>query len=129
MSKSTITITITIDGGNVSVSTAGGGSAKSGGKSRRSNEAIPPGGSTRLMPGKKGKDEGLTLGEASMDDLTWWADKIASGLRDDPNSRYADKNRDDLAELKREIARRTGGVSDEPGEYGPESDDEQSIPF
>lgn len=117
----TITITITVEGGNVTVSTVGAGAtsrpAQGGarGKGRRSNEVIPPGGSSQPMPGKKGQ-EGLTIGEADMNDLTWWADKIAAGLRSDPDSRYADKNLEDLDALRAEIARREGGTQRAPAQ-------------
>ena len=106
------TITITIDGDNITVSTGAGGS----GKARApSGEIIPPGGSTRPFPGKKGQ-AGLTVGAAEMNDLTWWRDKISADLNNDPRSKFADKNRGDLDALEAEIARRSGGngtVSDD----------------
>ena len=91
---------------------------------------LPPGGSSQPMPGKKGQ-EGLTIGEADMNDLTWWADKIAAGLRSDPDSRYADKNREDLDALRAEIARREGGSQDDfgGGGSGGAGDDDGNIPF
>ena len=113
MSK--ITITIEVEDGKMSIDMGGAktqqrpaqGGAR--GKGRRSNEAIPPGGSTQLLPGKKGRDEGVTIGEASMNDLEWWSNKLENGLRDDPHGKYADRDGDDLRALRAEIARRTGG--------------------
>jgi hypothetical protein len=119
------TITITIDGDNITVSTGSGGS----GKARApSGEVIPPGGSSRPFPGKKGQ-AGLTVGQAEMSDLVWWRDKIDADLGNDPRSKFADKNREDLAALRSEIDRRQNGGGD-PGDFshnGGSNDD--SIPF
>ncbi len=120
---STITITITIDGDNITVNTSGGGSTT---RRKPSGEAIPPGGSTRRFPGKKGQ-EGLTVGQAEMSDLVWWSEKIDKDLRSDPNSRFADKNREDLDALRAEMARREGGSQDDFGGGGAGGDDD--IPF
>ncbi len=105
------TITITIDGDNITVSTGAGG----GGKVRApSGEFIPPGGSTRLMPGKKGQ-AGLQVGQAEMSDLTWWRDNCAASIDDPDKARFRDKNRDDLEAMEFEIARRSGGADDTGG--------------
>ena len=121
--STTITITVTVDGGNVSVSTATGGEKKAykgGGNARRGNadEVIPPGGSSDPLPGKKG----LTIGEAPMNDLTWWADKIEGGL--DESSRFYESNVAQLEAIRFEIKRRTGGVVDVVND-GPSDD----LPF
>jgi hypothetical protein len=119
--STTITITVTVDGNNVSVSTATGGEKKAykgGGNARRSNadEVIPPGGSSDPLPGKKG----LTIGEAPMNDLTWWRGKIAAGLDADPDSRFYDSNKAQLDAITREIKRRENGGADvvDTSDYG-----------
>lgn len=130
--STTITITVTVDGGNVSVSTATGGEKKAykgGGNARRSNadEVIPPGGSSDPLPGKKG----LTIGEAPMSDLTWWRDKIAAGLEADPDSRFYDSNKAQLDTITREIKRReNGGRSEEfSDDFGGGAASDDQIPF
>lgn len=122
MSKTTITITI--DGGNVTVNTSGGG----GGKSRKpSGEFIPPGGSGQPMPGKKGQ-AGLTIGQAEMADLVWWRDALPGNIDDPDKARFRDRNREDLDALRAEIARREGGSQDDYGGSGGAGGDDE-IPF
>lgn len=122
---STITITITIDGDNVTVNTSGGGSTT---RRKPSGEAIPPGGSTRRFPGKKGQ-EGLTVGQAEMSDLVWWSAKIDKDLRNDPDSKFADKNREDLDALRAEMARREGGGGHGGGGGSGGAGGDDEIPF
>lgn len=126
MSIITITISIDVpDGATVNVGTSNGGMQKPTGKARRddANEVIPPGGSTDPLPGKKG----LTIGQAPRNDLLWWADKIAAGLRSDPNSRFADSNREQLAAIEHEMERRASSTGSPAFDSPPPEDDD--IPF
>jgi hypothetical protein len=61
------------------------------------------------MPGKKGG----TVADAEYDDLVFWRGKIAQGLKDDPNGKYAANNRKQLAMIEAELAARDA-PDDEP---------------
>ena len=117
------TITITIDGEHITVSTGSGGGAGGSYAKAKSNEAIPAGGSPRQMPGRSG----LAIGEAPMKDLEYWQGHITKSLDNEPSGRFAGKNREDLDAIGVEIDRRRGViVTDAPGLYPP---DESDLPF
>lgn len=122
----TITITVTVDGGNVIVSTAtGGGTAKSG-------KAAPPpkahgalcttGDIYQPAPGKKG---GI-IHEMAQRDLEWWRDALTANIADPDKSRFRDKNQDQLDGVETEMhLRATGGAADGGGSAADMGD----IPF
>lgn len=57
-----------------------------------------PAGERVKMPGKKGG----FVDEADDDDLSWWENKLATDLQAEPNSRFADTNRKQLAAIRAE---------------------------
>lgn len=59
------------------------------------------------IPG--GKEKGKLLHEAGEETLRWWFNKIADGLREDPNKQYADRDRGWLVDAKKILVE--GGAS------------------
>lgn len=76
-------------------------------------------GSERFRLPKKGGG-GPTVLEADYDDLQFWRRRLAEGLEKEPNKKYADKDRDLLAAIEREIAARddTSSSDDDSGAQG-----------
>lgn len=64
------------------------------------------------LPAKKGAPR-KTLVEAGYDDLTFWRGRIAQSLAENPDKQYADKDRDLVAAIDRELAARDGTSSDD----------------
>lgn len=104
------------------VQDGGGGASSAPTETRRAgvtDQVRHAEGSERFRLPKKGGG-GPTVLEAEYDDLQFWRRRLGEGLEKEPNKKYADKDRDLLAAIERELAARddTSAPDDDSGAQG-----------